>query len=364
MINEVPHSMLGICLRRSPLVGKDVEIQILGLSAPGTEKSLLAHGLIPTVADFASIQRFVQANAQLRKPGPFKYHLKVDTGMGRIGLLPSSLDALLDSIPNSNIAEMEGVFTHFSKADESDKTHTKQQMKLFRTCLEKLKSREKLPKMIHSANSAGIIDASMIYKHEDFEAGLNTFRMGISLYGFWPSKDVDMNAVHGLKPIMSWKTEIVQLKELSPGHTISYGGEYITQEAKGTKIATLPVGYADGYRRYLGSNKPHSPPFKVLVRGKYAPIVGRVCMDMCHIDVSHIEEVKQGDEVVLIGASGDNVITADHMAAKLKTINYEISCLVGKRVPRLYEKDGKFIALKSLISDSHNETDTGSKNAE
>lgn len=352
MINNVACSIPGISLRRSSLIGKDVDIQVLGLSAPGTEKSLLAHGLIPTVADTASILRFVEANTQLRRTGPFKYHLKVDTGMGRIGLLPSSLDALLDAIPNSNLAEMEGIFTHFSKADESDKTHTKHQMKLFRSCLEKLKSRQKLPKMIHSANSAGIIDASMIYKDEDFAAGLNTFRMGISLYGFWPSKDVDMKAVHGLKPIMSWKTEIVQLKELSPGHTISYGGEYITQKATGTKIATLPVGYADGYRRYLGSNKPHSPPFNVLVRGKYAPIVGRVCMDMCHIDVSHIDEVKQGDEVVLIGASGDHIITADHMATKLKTINYEISCLLGKRVPRLYEKDGKFIAIKSLVSEA------------
>ena len=273
--------------------------------------------------------------------------------MGRIGAEPRDVDSFLNVVANlQESSVMEGVFTHFSKADEVDKSHTKHQMHQFRESLKKIRDRKLRPTLIHSANSAGIIDSDLIYKDDDFSAGINAYRMGISLYGFWPSHDVAKSSVPALMPILTWKTEIIQLKALAPGHPISYGGEYITHHAPVSKIATLPVGYADGYRRLLGSNRPHSPPFRVLIRGKHAPIVGRVCMDMCHVDVTHIPEVAQGDQVVLIGTQGHESITADEMAAKLHTINYEISCLVGKRVPRLYTKDGKYIALKSLICDT------------
>jgi alanine racemase len=246
---------------------------------------------------------------------------------------------------------MEGVFTHFSKADELDKTHCRGQIKTMGSCVRMLEKAGLKPPMIHSANSAGIIDSHLLYDEDDAKIYTNTYRMGISMYGFYPSEDVDKASIEKLKPTMTWKTKIVQLKELTPGHTISYGGEYITSNPQTTRIATLPVGYADGYRRRLGRNKPLKPSFSVLVGGKVAPIVGRVCMDMCHIDVTHIPEVSVGAEVVLMGRQGKEEISGDLMAAKLKTINYEITCLVGKRVPRLFKKGDEFVGLKSIISD-------------
>lgn len=335
---------------------ENVDIQVLGLSAPGTEKSVLEHNLVPTVADSGSLKRFVEASKQLGRKTPLRYHLKIDTGMGRIGILPRDLDGFLSDVLSSSTlsqdAQMEGVYTHFSKADELDKSHTKAQIETFGKCVELIQSHGISPSLIHSANSAGIIDASLIYNTSALNM-INTYRMGISLYGFYPSPDVDFSAVSPLKPVMTWKTEIVQLKELEGGQTISYGGEYVTASYGRTKIATLPIGYADGFRRRLGRNKLAKPSFHVLVRGTVAPIVGRVCMDMCHIDVTHIPNVSPGDEVVLIGQQGDEKITAEQMATKLKTINYEITCLVGKRVPRLYLKDGAIVGLKSIISDSH-----------
>jgi alanine racemase len=346
-------------LRRSGLIPPSVDINVLGLSAPGTESVLLDYNLIPTVADSTSLKRFVEVSRRLGLKKPFRYHLKIDTGMGRIGALPGQLDSLIEAAVNdesiSSHSFMEGVFTHFSKADEIDKSHSKQQQERFRKCVGDLRSRGLSPPLVHSANSAGIIDSDHLYSIIDHISGLNAYRMGISLYGFYPSDEVDKSAIPPLKPILTWKTEIIQLKQLEPGQTISYGGEYVTSHPYGTKIATLPVGYADGYRRRLGRNKPGKPSFHVLVRGKQAPIIGRVCMDMCHIDVTHIEGVSEGDEVVLIGSQGKHEITADQMASKLKTINYEISCLVGKRVPRLYSEKGAFVALKSLISDSSNQ---------
>ena len=325
------------------------------MSAPGTERSVLEHNLVPTVADSGSLRGFVEASKQLGHQKPIRYHLKIDTGMGRIGILPRNLDGFLSDVLTdpvlSRYSQMEGVYTHFSKADETEKTHTKAQIGMFRKCVERIRSRGLSPPMIHSANSAAIIDSSLLFDPDDWDM-INTYRMGISLYGFYPSPDVDFSAVLPLKPVMSWKTEIVQLKELEVGHTISYGGEFVTSR-HGTKIATLPVGYADGFRRRLGRQKTSNPSFRVLVRGTEAPIVGRVCMDMCHVDVSHIPNVATGDEVVLMGQQGDLCITAEQMAQKLKTINYEITCLVGKRVPRLYQRNGCITGLKSIISDTN-----------
>lgn len=320
---------------------------------------MLKNNLIPTVADVDSLSRFVVAHQRLGLPKPLRYHLKVDTGMGRIGALPDSIPDFIDTIKKSDLITrnsiMEGVYTHFSKADEVEKDHTKDQVAKFHKVVKTLKAQGINPPLVHSANSAGIIDSSLIYSPHDLESGIITaWRVGVSLYGFYPSEDVDKSGVPELRPAMTWKTQIVQTKNLGPGHTISYGGEYVTgKHSKETIIATLPLGYADGFRRRLGRDKPpHKPAFHVLVHGKKAPIVGRVCMDMIHIDVTHIPGATAGDEVVLIGKQLKSKITAEQMAKKLKTINYEISCLVGKRVPRLYKKNGDFIALKSIICDT------------
>lgn len=328
----------------------------MGLSAPGTEKSVLEHNLIPTVAEVGSLKRFVEASKHIGFKTPVRYHLKIDTGMGRIGILPRDLDRFLSDVITSATlsrdALMEGVYTHFSKADELDKSHTKAQVELFGKCVQQIRSHGISPSLVHSANSAGIIDSSLLYDSGALDL-TNTYRMGISLYGLYPSPDVDFTSVSPLKPVLTWKTEIIQLKELEPGQTISYGGEYVTSSARTTKIATLPIGYADGFRRRLGRSKLAKPSFHVLVRGQEASIVGRVCMDMCHIDVTHIPNVSPGDEVVLIGRQGDATITAEQMASKLKTINYEITCLIGRRVPRIYVKNGSVVGLKSIISETN-----------
>lgn len=352
---------IGILLRNNGIIPKEADVLVLGLSAPGTEKALLEHNLIPTLADVHSLARFVDAHHQLGLNKPLRYHLKVDTGMGRIGTLPEDIPNFIEFVKNnselSRNSIMEGVYTHFSKADEVDKTHTKAQISKFHSVVRSLHRAGIHPPLVHSANSAGIIDSSLLYTDEELGSGFITaWRMGVSLYGFYPSEDVDKSAVPELRPVMTWKTQIVQTKHLGPGHTISYGGEFVTGRNGGdsTVIATLPLGYADGFRRRLGRNKaPQKPAFHVLIHGKKAPIVGRVCMDMIHVDVTHIPGVATGDEVVIIGTQNRATITAEQMATKLKTINYEISCLVGKRVPRLYKKNGKFFALKSIICDTN-----------
>lgn len=340
---------------------------VLGLSAPGTEKALLSNRLIPTIATVESLSRFVSAHQELGLNDPLRYHLKIDTGMGRIGAQPEEIDTFVKNVAgeveNGRLARhsvMEGVFTHFSKADETDKTHTRNQVAKFHAAVAALKKAGFSPKFVHSSNSAGVIDSSLIYDKKDIDSGLiNAWRVGVSLYGFYPSEEVDKSAIPELLPVMSWKTKIAHIKSLAAGHTISYGGEFVTGAEKATgakksKIATLPLGYADGFRRRLGRHKPpHKPTFQVIVNGERASIAGRVCMDMIHIDVTHIPEVQAGDEVVILGSQDGLSITAEQMAKKLKTINYEISCLVGKRVPRLYTKNGQYVALKSIISDTN-----------
>lgn len=314
----------------------------------------MEHNLIPTIADVSSFSRFSNAALEAKVSKPVRYHIKIDTGMGRVGLLPQSLSSFLNFMSearHSSPLVLEGAFTHFSKADEIDKSHTISQVKVFEQCVKALKEAGFEPPMIHAANSAGIIDSHLLHE-EDLVKVSNTVRLGISLYGFYPSHDVDKSAINQLCPVLSWKTRIVQLKELAPGHTISYGGEFVTAHSPHTLVATLPVGYADGYRRRLGRYKsPRKPAFHVLVGGEPAPLIGRVCMDMIHVDVTHVNGVAPGAEVVLIGKQGIHEIPGDALAVKLKTINYEITCGVGKRVPRVYTRHGKTVAVSSLLGD-------------
>lgn len=320
----------GIVLRRQ---GMTAPIHILGVSAPGTEQAVIEHNLIPTICCIDSAQHFSAAGCALGKTVTF--HLKIDTGMGRIGARPEQLPALADAIKSLPNLDLEGVMTHFSKADETDKTYTTQQLNTYLQSLEFLKEQGITPRIRCLANSAAAIDVP--------ESLFDMARIGISLYGLYPSDEVHKGRVK-LKPVMSWKTRIVFLKHLPPGEAISYGGQFITQRP--TLVATLPVGYADGYRRRLWKTGG-----QVLVKGQRAPIIGRVCMDMCMIDVTDIAEVAVGDEVVLIGEQGDETVTADEMAAQLDTINYEITCLVGKRVPRVYLEGGKLIGINSLLGE-------------
>ncbi|GAK57238.1 alanine racemase [Candidatus Vecturithrix granuli] len=318
----------GIVLRRKEL---SAPILILGVSAPDTEKAALEHDLTPTICTVDSAQRFSQAAATLGKT--IRFHLKLDTGMGRIGVRPEQLKELLEALQHLPNLEMEGVFSHFSKADEKEKTYTQMQLHRYHECLNMIHAAGFRPTIRHLANSAGTMETS--------EAHFDLVRIGISLYGFYPSDEVDKTTVD-LRPVMRWKTRIAHLKMLPTGERVSYGGMFTTRRP--TMVATLPLGYADGFRRRLWTKNWH-----VLVRGQRAPILGKICMDMFMVDVTDIAGTSIGDEVVLIGSQGENTISADDMANALETINYEITCLVGKRVPRIYVKQGKIVAIESLL---------------
>ncbi|GAK49844.1 alanine racemase [Candidatus Moduliflexus flocculans] len=320
----------GICLRRK---GITAPLLLLGISAPGTEHAVLEHDLRPMVCTVESARRFSECGQAMQKT--VQFHLKLDTGMGRVGVRPDNLPTLLDTISDLPNLEMEGVFTHFAKADETDKTYSHLQIRRFQECLHRIRQGGFAPRFCYLANSAGTMELP--------DAHADMARIGISLYGMYPSAEVDPAIVH-LKPVLCWKTRVVHLKTLPPGEAVSYGGLFVTQRP--TVVATLPVGYADGFRRRLWKQHWH-----VLIRGQRAPIIGRICMDMCMIDATDIPGVMVGDEVVLIGSQGAETILADDMATALDTINYEITCLVGKRVPRIYRRQGEIIGIESLLGE-------------
>jgi alanine racemase len=207
-----------------------------------------------------------------------------------------------------------GIFSHFASADEADKTSPKKQIEIFDRVVREIEaSKIKIPKK-HIANSAGILDLAESY--------YDLVRPGIMIYGLYPSNEVRRSIQ--LKPAMTLKTEVVFVKRVPPETPISYGRTFATQ--KETLVSTIPVGYADGYSRLLSGRG------QVLIKGHRAPLIGRICMDMCMIDVSHVGNVQQGDEVILFGRD----LSADEIAGMAETINYEVVCAVGKRVPRIY----------------------------
>lgn len=252
-------------------------------------------------------------------------HVKLDTGMGRIGFTPGKEGAdnieEISKLPN---IVMEGLYTHFSKADEGDKSYTMKQMEAYTWMKEELAGRGITFSYYHCCNSAGIIDLK--------GAGQNLSRAGISTYGMYPSEEVHKENVD-LKPALELISHVAFVKWVDEGEMISYGGTYVTKRR--TKIATIPVGYGDGYPRSL-SNKGY-----MLIHGKKAPIIGRVCMDQCMVDVTEIEDVKFGDEVVLVGRDGDEYLSVETLSRLSDRFNYEFVCLMGKRIPREYIRRGE-----------------------
>lgn len=244
-----------------------------------------------------------------------KIHLKIDTGMNRLGISPQeTLNTVKNILKIKNI-ELEGIFTHFSSAD-SDKKYTMYQFLKFKNIIHQLNcERIEIP-LLHCCNSAATIRFPQMH--------LNMVRPGIAIYGMLPFATKKINLI----PAMSLKSKIISLKEVGKGEKISYNGTFITQRK--SKIATMPIGYADGYSRRLSNCG------EILIRGRKIKIVGNVCMDFIMIDVSNIKDVNIGDEVILIGTSNNKKITADDIAKKINTINYEITCLVGKRIPKIY----------------------------
>lgn len=256
-----------------------------------------------------------------------RVHIKIDTGMGRLGFLADGLTSCGDGSPLAekirkisglpNI-EIEGIYSHFANSDTKDKTHALEQLELFRKLAESIEPVLHKKPLLHMANSGAIMEIP--------DSHFDMVRAGIIMYGLYPSGEVDRSIID-LKPVMSLKSRIVHLKKVGPGFKVSYGSTYVTD--KETVIATIPAGYADGISRHLSSNGD------MLVKGKRAPIIGRVCMDLTMLDVTGIEGVSVHDEVVIIGRQGGEEISADEIAARTGTINYEVVTSLAPRVPRI-----------------------------
>ncbi len=295
--------------------GLAVPILVLGLTLPEQAKLVVEHHLMPAVATKDSIRALAAAARDQGRR--CQIALKVDTGMGRIGVFPSQIEDFRQYIKASPGVELIGVFTHLATADAADKTYANRQLEIFKKAVDSLTAQVKLT-YISAANSATLIDLP--------QGRFNTVRPGIILYGLPPSHEMQRSL--DLRPAMQFKTRIAYIKEVPAGTAVSYGCTFRTERT--SFLATLPVGYADGYSRHL-SNKA-----AVLIGGKRRPVVGRVCMDQIIVDLGPEGDATVGDEAVLFGRQGGGEITLTELADLAGTINYELACAVSARVPRLY----------------------------
>lgn len=309
-------------------------VLVLGYTFPYCYEKMAREEIRPTVFREDMLEEMGKAGQACGRP--VKIHIKVDTGMSRIGIRPDESGlAFVKKCAETPGVEIEGIFTHFAKADEKDKTSAKKQLETFLAFTGQIHDQLgiRIP-VRHCSNSAGIVELK--------EANLDAVRAGITLYGLWPSDEVKRDII-SLQPVLSLKSRIVYIKKLEAGMEVSYGGTFVAKETM--QVATIPVGYGDGYPRSL-SNKGY-----VLIHGKKAPILGRVCMDQFMVDVSLIPEASQGDEVTLIGRDGEESITMEELGELSGRFNYELACCLNKRVPRIYTRDGKVVYSKDSFRD-------------
>ena len=308
-------------------------ILILGHTPVSAFSAAIREGIRPAIFHYEDAVALSEAAVKLGMPAPF--HFAVDTGMSRIGFQATEEDA--DTC--AKIARLpglvaEGLFSHFATADCADLTLSYAQAERFADFDRMLRDRGVEVPIRHLDNSAGLMN---------FDCHYEMVRSGIVTYGMYPSSEVDPGLLQ-LEPALSWHSRVTHVKQLPPGRQISYGGTYVTDRP--TMVATVPVGYADGYRRSL-SNR-----FYVLIRGKRAPILGRVCMDQMMVDVTEIPGVCDNDPVVLIGRDGQEVITMEQIAQQADSFNYEFVCGISRRVPRLYRHDGKIVLEVHYLLDT------------
>ncbi|CAK7085219.1 alanine racemase [Tissierella sp.] len=304
-------------------------ILILGYTPPTQYGKLLDYDLIQAIYNYEEAKILSNKAVELGKTAII--HIKIDSGMGRIGFIPAK-ESIEDIIKISKLPNIyiEGIFTHFAKADETDKSHARSQFEKYVNIVNDLEEQGLNIPIKHVSNSAAIIDLP--------QYNLNMVRAGIMIYGFYPSDEVRKDIE--LKPAMTLKAKISHLKAVPKGTGISYGQIFVTE--KESKIATIPIGYADGFTRLLTEKA------EVTINGKRAKIIGKICMDQCMIDVTHIEDVKLGDEVVIFGCEPEYP-HADELAEKIGTINYEIVCMVSRRVPRVYISNGNIVKIKDYL---------------
>lgn len=310
-----------IQLRQS---GIDAPVLVMGYTPPEAVETARRYRI--TLAVYSNdVLEALEQSGRAAEAGaePLRVHVKIDTGMSRIGLVgEAGAAAYIDRLLAVPGVQVEGLFTHYACADETDKTATRLQYEQFARLLAHYSERGIHFRYAHAGNSAAGIDTPELVG--------NMLRLGISLYGFYPSAHVDHTRI-ALRPAMSYKTRIVMLKTVPPDTGVSYGMIYRTSGEE--TIATVPVGYGDGYTRMLTGKA------SALVRGRRVPVVGRICMDQTMLDVSGVPDVRQGDEVVLFGSQQQTTLHADELAEALGTIHYEIACLVSCRVPRVYVRD-------------------------
>lgn len=314
-------------LRKS---GVDADILILGTTFSQECDDIVKYDIIPAVFSYEYAKKLSESAVKQRKQ--VKIHIKIDTGMSRIGYVTGVDDdnvadeiVKISKLPNIFI---EGIFSHLATADEKDEEYTKKQFSEFLTIYNKVLERGLKIPIRHIANSAAI----MMYP----EMHLEMVRAGIILYGFYPSEEVDKKRLK-LKRVMTLKSKITMIKEIS-GRGVSYGKTYIADSK--TRVATVGIGYADGYTRLL-NNKA-----KIIAKGKAVEVIGRICMDQCMIDVTNVHNINTGDEVIIFG---EDIVTADDIAKALGTINYEIVCMVSRRIPRNYLCEGKVVSTVNYL---------------
>jgi len=294
--------------------GLGCPILVLGPLPRGRLAEAVAEGLSISVFEPEQIAASAAAGRELNQEA--RLHLKVDTGMSRLGARPEDALALARLVADSEGARLEGFFTHFARADEHDPATTNQQLKIFNQVLGGLQQAGLRPPSVHAANSA----ASLTVPGAHFDL----VRLGIAMYGLQPSPHCRLP--EGFRPALCWKAQLSQVKLLPPGRGVSYGHLYVTRAQE--RIGTMPVGYADGFRRVSGN--------QVLVRGVRVAVVGRVCMDQSMLQLDGVPDARLGEEVVLIGQQNGESMPAEELAERWGTINYEVTCGIGRRVPRLY----------------------------
>lgn len=290
------------------------EIMVLGYTPPMLIPEAIQHRIHVAIYDPAMARAYaVQAR---RVDGQLKAHVKVETGMGRLGMRTEQVLPFLQDYAHHANLQVDGIFTHFARADESDNAMTTLQLKRFKAVLAELQKANLCPENIHTANSAAMINFP--------ETHYNLVRPGIAIFGLSPS--LNMVLPDGFRPALTWKARLTSVRTFPAGQGISYGSRYVTQQEE--RIGVIPVGYGDGYRRVRDQ--------QVLVNGKRVDVVGQVCMDQCMLQLDSVPEAAAGDEVVLLGSQENGTISADDLADRWGTVNYEVICGLADRLPRLY----------------------------
>lgn len=309
-------------------------ILVLGYVFPYAYEDMIREEIRLTVFKSDMLKEIDACAAKLSKKALL--HIKTDTAMSRIGIKPDAEGvAFIRECLSMEHVTVEGIFTHFAKADETDKTAVSEQLEKYKAFLKTAEKETGYSFPIrHCSNSAGIVELP--------QANMDMVRAGITLYGLWPSEEVSREII-SLKPVLSLKSHIVYVKEIEAGTCVSYGGTFCAKQTM--KLATIPVGYGDGYPRGL-SNKG-----TVLIKGMRAPICGRVCMDQFMVDVTDIPGVTDGDEVTLIGADGNDCISMEELGGLSGRFNYELACDLGKRIPRVFYREGEIAGTKDYYDD-------------